>query len=310
MALLPKYIVITLRIVISAALLGVAVWMINPDELKHIFANTQLLPFIIATLFLCLATFICAWRWWAVSKAIGLSLSYKNACTEYFGCTFFNHVLPGGIVGDIARAWRHSSEKGLTKSAHSVIAERLMGQSSFILFIICTIPIILASPELENRYSLIGFFAVVIGCYLIAAFLIITGKHIPGKLGTKIHEFHDALFDLGLKNACKMIFLSILMVICFVLAFYFTAQALKLTVPFALLIGSVPLLKSTMMLPISVGGWGVREGTAGAIWAIVGMPAQEGVAISITYGLAFIISSLPGALFWSDLDNDAWQKSA
>ncbi len=64
--------------------------------------------------------------------------------------------------------------------------------------------------------------------------------------------------------------------------------------------GVVPVLKATMMLPISIGGWGIREGAAGGIWATVGLSATEGVALSVTYGLAFIMASLPGILFWSD----------
>ena len=50
-----------------------------------------------------------------------------------------------------------------------------------------------------------------------------------------------------------------------------------------------------MLLPISIAGWGVREGVAALLWAAAGLSAVEGVAISAAYGLLILISSLPGA---------------
>jgi len=50
-----------------------------------------------------------------------------------------------------------------------------------------------------------------------------------------------------------------------------------------------------MLVPISIAGWGVREGVAAVLWATVGLPAVEGAAISAAYGLVILISSLPGA---------------
>lgn len=305
-----KILSLGLRILLSLVFLAGALWVIDLEELRSMLKQASLTPFLLAIFALILSTFICAFRWWAVSKAIGLKLRFKTACTEYFGCTFFNHVLPGGVVGDIARIWRQGNEGTMTKSAHSVIAERLMGQTSFVIFMVIALPFLLTAPDIEKRWALVSFFAVVAGAYGIAAFMILKGKHLPGKAGKKIQEFHDALFDLGLKNAIKMIVVSLGMVTCFAFAFYFCAKALALNVPFALLIASVPLLKATMMLPISVGGWGFREGTAAAIWTLAGLPAAEGIAISIAYGLAFILSSLPGIVFWSDLNSKAWKKSS
>ena len=53
----------------------------------------------------------------------------------------------------------------------------------------------------------------------------------------------------------------------------------------------------TMLLPVTVAGWGLREGAAAALWHAVGLTAADGVAISVAYGLLVLVSSLPGLLF-------------
>ena len=50
----------------------------------------------------------------------------------------------------------------------------------------------------------------------------------------------------------------------------------------------------TMLIPVTVAGWGVREGAAAVLWGIVGLTSVDGVAISITYGFLVLLSTLPG----------------
>ena len=53
----------------------------------------------------------------------------------------------------------------------------------------------------------------------------------------------------------------------------------------------------SMVVPLTVAGWGVREGAAAALWPLAGLPAEQGVALSIGYGLIVLLSSLPGSVF-------------
>ncbi len=50
----------------------------------------------------------------------------------------------------------------------------------------------------------------------------------------------------------------------------------------------------TMLIPVSVAGWGVREGAAALLWSVVGLTPEEGAAISVTYGLIVLVAALPG----------------
>ena len=56
----------------------------------------------------------------------------------------------------------------------------------------------------------------------------------------------------------------------------------------------VPIMLLVMVLPISVAGWGLREGAAAALWPVIGASAASGVAASIAFGLVILVASLPG----------------
>ena len=60
----------------------------------------------------------------------------------------------------------------------------------------------------------------------------------------------------------------------------------------------VPASMLLSNIPISVAGWGVREAAMVSAMALIGIEAQHAVSISILFGLAQLVASLPGAIVW------------
>ena len=58
----------------------------------------------------------------------------------------------------------------------------------------------------------------------------------------------------------------------------------------------IPWVLFTMLIPITVAGWGLRESAAGLLWAFIALPATEGVAAAVLFGLISLLSSLPGVI--------------
>src|SRR6056297_116816 len=95
------------------------------EELARV-SSYVLLPALALTVF---QVALSAWRWRYTVERLGLALSYPVAIREYYLATFLNQVLPGGVFGDVNRAWRHGSSAGERLSAiHGVAIERLSGQ--------------------------------------------------------------------------------------------------------------------------------------------------------------------------------------
>ena len=53
-----------------------------------------------------------------------------------------------------------------------------------------------------------------------------------------------------------------------------------------------------MTLPISIAGWGVREQAMVTAFALIGVPGEGALALSILFGLIALLFGLPGGVVW------------
>jgi hypothetical protein len=89
---------------------------------------------------------------------------------------------------------------------------------------------------------------------------------------------------------------SSLVVASYVAVYVCSARMIGIDLPVPTLLPLIPWVLLAMAIPLSVAGWGVREGAAALVWAAAGLDPAQGVAISVSYGLVVLLSSLPGAL--------------
>ena len=61
----------------------------------------------------------------------------------------------------------------------------------------------------------------------------------------------------------------------------------------------MPAVTLATTLPISLGGWGVREGAFVLLLGRVGVPAAEALSLSLLFGLFSMVSGFPGLLAWA-----------
>jgi hypothetical protein len=60
----------------------------------------------------------------------------------------------------------------------------------------------------------------------------------------------------------------------------------------------VPAILEIAMLPISLAGWGVREGAAVVAFGAIGLPAAQALGVSIAFGLIVAAVSTLGGVLW------------
>ena len=76
-----------------------------------------------------------------------------------------------------------------------------------------------------------------------------------------------------------------------------SAVSLGLEIDYLAFMVFSPIILFSMTLPISIGGWGVRELTALLVSLLIGLSASASISVSIIYGLINLICSLPGLYF-------------
>jgi hypothetical protein len=76
------------------------------------------------------------------------------------------------------------------------------------------------------------------------------------------------------------------------------AHGIRIPVDPAACLVIVPLANLSALLPISISGWGVREGAFVAGFGLVGVAAADAIALSVLFGLLTMMVGIAGGLVW------------
>ena len=95
----------------------------------------------------------------------------------------------------------------------------------------------------------------------------------------------------------RHIILSFFVGISYILIYIISAISLGLHIDYFAFLVFSPIILFSMTLPVSIGGWGVREFTALLISFLLGLSASVSISVAIMYGVLNLICSLPGLYF-------------
>ncbi|SHE98966.1 Uncharacterized membrane protein YbhN, UPF0104 family [Modicisalibacter ilicicola DSM 19980] len=299
-----------IRLLASAVLLGLLAWWL---DMSTIAAELQGLSASWVMLALALTlpqVAVSAWRWRLTARLLGIRLAWGAALGDYYLATFLNQLLPGGVMGDAARAWRHARASGERAAAlRAVIIERVSGQlvlavmtASVLLSPLWHRPLSAALGDGLDRLAATGTLV-----WLTLAFVLL----VAGLALYRLYTRPPRLFETLTRGLGRDLFLtllsshawprqllgSLLVVGSYVAVFVCAARAIGTELPLMTLLALIPPVLLAMAIPLSVAGWGLREGAAALVWAAAGLAPAQGVAVSMAYGGLVLVSSLPGALF-------------
>jgi uncharacterized membrane protein YbhN (UPF0104 family) len=284
-----------LRAAVSLALLATLAWWLDASVLLDRFAEFDLRWALVGVAISVPQIGLLAFRWRFTAVRLGLTLPFGTALREYYLALFLNQVLPGGVLGDVSRAWRHgraAPERPMGPAARAVILERASGQ------IVMGVVAVLSLASLPLAYGAVPATLVLAVCGVggasLAALLVFGRRSRTGPLATFRRDAHTALL---MRDALPLQLISSTLLVGTYLATYVVAaRAVGVSTPTWTLLPLVTPVLLSMLIPVTVAGWGVREATAAALWGAVGLTVVDGVAISAAYGILVLVSSLPGAL--------------
>jgi hypothetical protein len=82
------------------------------------------------------------------------------------------------------------------------------------------------------------------------------------------------------------------------LVVFILAGALGVGVSLGHCIILVPLVMLVTLLPISIAGWGVREGAMVVALGLIQVSRSDALAVSVLFGVTLLVTSLPGGALW------------
>jgi uncharacterized protein (TIRG00374 family) len=321
-----KALSVLLRIGISIILLAILFHSKEIDIhslLDHIRSANKLL-LLLAFSFSFLNYVLCFFRWNILLKAADIHLPIKRVVISFCGGIFFSLLLPSSIGGDFARSIdlaRH------TRKAKEVIAtvfmDRLIGYVG--LASITLLSCALGWEIVSNDIAVLAPIGVIISI-LIFILLILFNKFLYIKLNNLLQISNSGKIRGAIKNLLKEIHyfkdkkrallkglaLSLIIQINGSIAFYMTARALDISgVNLLYFFIFVPIISAITLLPIAIGGFGIRESTAVFLFAKAGINGIAATAIALLNSyFIFILGAIGGIIYALTLHYRRIQHSA
>jgi uncharacterized protein (TIRG00374 family) len=295
------------KIVISLAILTLLLTRINLIEAWNQLQNLSL-PFIFfALLYYAGCQWLSCWRWQLVLRATGYSIPMMTLLSSYFIGMFVNIFLPGSIGGDVYRVYRVAQKTQDSEAAlASVFLERFTGLASLSMIALLALP---AAFRLVGRWDIIILLITCIvtlmgGTLLIASYKLLAWAEpwlIKLHLGSfavrfaKIQIFLHKFAQNRRALVLSMV-LSLLLQLAIVYYFYMVANQLKIPISSLELLVFIPIITVVAILPISLGGLGLREGLWVYLFTRVDLNAEQAILLSLTTTLLNWFVSFFGAV--------------
>lgn len=271
--------ILMIRVVFTLALLVAVVWLVAPQDLMGELRRMKPSWLALAVLALSSQIWLSALRWRVTAQALGQPLNAGWAVQEYGLSVAINTFMPGGVLGDLARIAR-SRSVGWRHAAASVLIERLAGQ--LVLGMVAIGAVVLWLGALRG--------ALIVASGLLGAAL----------LGWFWPQLRPLLARAWLAQGVwpQQLVLSLAILAVNLGGFWAATHAVGIALDPVQGTALLALTLLSMLIPLTINGWGLREGVAAALWPLWGVGAASAVAASVAYGLACMAAALIGVVPW------------
>ncbi len=279
----------TLKIVVSALLLFSIVKKAGlHNVIRHMHSMNACL-FLLSTGIYVAAAWLVALRW-------RILLDNRYPAGRLFSLhmigNFFNTILPSTMGGDAVKAYylyRDMNKGGV--SFGSVFLDRYLGLFARLFLGLVSGMVAFAELKTIRMHWVIPALLSV----FIAGSVVVFRFRIGGRFGA-VADFYDYVHSRLMRKQMMMKTFLLSRVIQALLIVTIATVALSIgqALSFTELFVFVPIILTVMIIPVSISGFGVREGAFVALFGLTGIPSSVSVSISFLWFLSTATASLIG----------------
>jgi uncharacterized protein (TIRG00374 family) len=268
--------------------------LISQIELRYLFAAIALQW---------LLSFLQAYRWQTILRSTSQPILFRDSWVNVLLGLSFNQILPSSVGGDAVRLY-YCRDLGLGLGFASILADRVYALVTLIL-VCCVVIVFIWTPMQSGEpYQ---FFSVIFGFIMLS--LTIGWISVKLSLFQKVGNCLPALFVEKLKDSLQILntkFETFAVACGLSMAIHFGVflSAILIYVGLGgesnqLYVGSIFLVVILLAaIPVSFGGWGLREGAAIYLYSAHIISSEMAVAVSIYFGITMAIVGALGGAVW------------
>ena len=246
-------------------------------------------------------------RWQWLLKSVGAQVPFRRVVYLYFIGSFFNTFLPTGFGGDVVRVLEIGPGATSDQAAGTALVDRLTG--FIILFVLALVTLPFSYPLLPASLTLL--ICLMALAVLAGSLLLFEGRllrrataWLPRSLSLAgdawIGKTYAVIAACGRRGVLGALFWSLVFNLLQIFANVLVARALAVAVSPWVFFMSVPLATAVLLVPISISGFGVREGLYVALFGQLGVGPALALALSLaTYALDFSTGLFGGLVYFA-----------
>ena len=299
-----------LRVLVSAALLGAVLAYADVGEVAAAMRDGDWRWLLPSLALIAVAVLLAALRWWLLLEGAGIHVPARKSIRPVAVGYVLNYVLPTAVAGDAVRTWVVGRESGrLLGSAAATIVDKLAALSCLVAvgwaaYIVDrgAVPesVILAFAWLSAGLVAAG----ALGALAAAGVWPIIHR-LPERLALMIRESWRILqvWASSRKVLAAVVVLAVVYQAVVVSALVLVAKTVGLELSFALAAVTAAVVLVATLIPVSVGGVGIREGGFVLLLGQAGVDAAEATLFSLVSVATVIVASsaVVGATYLSSI---------
>jgi len=311
-----------LKVAVTCLLLLIVFRSIDAARIRQNLAHldTGRLALLIAVCWL--GQLFCAQRWRVFACSLGMRQGYGTFFQYYFVGMLFNLGLPSLVGGDVVKAYMISRKTGspMHYGLASVLQDRAAGLIS--LLVLGTTAAALHAMEWRGVPVRLVYLLVWIGMAsalgmawkgerIYRKYLIPGASSMIQKALAGLHDFHEALGTMRLEAGAVLQVTGISFLNSALVLWLFRQVSVAAGYPvdaiaFAALF---PLITLITLVPVSLGGIGVREWTYLQALAVLNVPPDAALTIALASSALVVVADLAGAFFLPVIPAELRSKS-
>jgi len=298
---LPPWLNLVLRLAATGALMAYAVRDVKWSDLSGHLRNAHWKWWLAGLAASVLVQVVAGIRWAALARPLGFQRPRRFFIWRFFEGMFFSLCLPSSIGGDVFKAYRvgDTTSRRLLAGC-SVLADRLTGLAA--LGVLAGTALAAAEYRLGLAAAL-GVALVLLAGVLVAFWLGLQSIDRIMNLLPESHRARDFLAQLLPYQQRPLLITqavgwSFLVQMGGAVVVALMARTLQVELPLVVWFSVVPLVALLMVLPVSIGGFGMRENAMEMLLGTYGVAKDQAIAVALLWGLGTILTGLVGGLLF------------
>ncbi len=292
-----------LKAAVSGVLLYLALNFVNIGTVANRLSRIAPGWIALALLTLLLQTYLATLRWQQIVTQCGADFGIGQLFRFSMIGMFFNQTLPSSVGGDAMRIWLIGKRANWRVATYSVLLDRGIGVVALAALVAVCLPWTLTLVrDPVGRIALIA-----IGLGSIAAWLVFIGLAwerlaILQRWTLTRHLANVATVALAIFRSpvsLALVFgLSILIQLFTAVIAWCVARSVGADLSLLYAVFLVPPVLLVAVVPISIAGWGLREGAMVAAFTYAGLAQSDGLLVSLLFGACALALGAAGGLVW------------